>query len=215
MIICDGNSLTYGQGVDEKLYSYPVQLDSLLRSESGIYHIVNIGVNGQTTPEMYDDVARQVTGYYNRDAENILVAWEIRNHLVRDCPGTDEALNAYMKYCLSMKKKGFSVYAVTLLPSWTRHYCGDTTYNAIEKLESDRQIVNKFIREHYPEFSSGLLDLASLSVIGSKYANLPEHYTFTSQQPKGNRYFVDGTHLNARGYGIVAEYIRNKILEDL
>lgn len=215
LIVCDGNSLTYGQGVEEKLYAYPVQLDSLLRLETGTYHVVNLGVNGQTTPEMYNDARSQVSSYYNRDSENILIAWEVRNHLVRDCPGIDEAMKAYRNYCMSMKKRGFSVYAVTMLPSWTRQYCNDTTYNAIEKLETDRQIVNKYIREHHTEFSSGLIDLAALESIGSKYSNLPENYTFTNRQPAGNMYYVDGTHLNERGYGLVAEYIRNRVVEDL
>jgi hypothetical protein len=52
LLICDGNSLTFGTGSSPAGYDYPTQLQALLTGGATSWKLVNNGVAGQTTPAM-------------------------------------------------------------------------------------------------------------------------------------------------------------------
>lgn len=216
-IVCDGNSLTYGQGVVRES-SYPAQLQTLFNKDSaaGVTAIVhNIGINGQTTPEMLFAMRQRLKETFDSKSDrNVLVVWEIRNHLVRHCTDRLSALDAYITYCYRAAEMGFEVYSVTLLPSWSGSYCGDSTNVGMHKLEEDRVFINRYISKNFRDFSYGLIDVTSLSTIGYKDANLPENYVFSSVKPGSTAYYLDGTHLNAEGNREVAEFVKEIIMRD-
>ena len=216
-IVCDGNSLTYGQGVAREL-SYPSQLQTLFNKDSAtgvIATVHNIGINGQTTTEMLFAMRERLKETFDsRSDRNVLVACEIRNHLVRHCTGRMAALDAYMTYCQRAAEMGFEVYSVTLLPSWSGSYCGDSTDAAMRKMEEDRVFVNRYISKNFKDFSNGLVDVTSLSTIGYKGANLPDNYVFSQIKPGPTAYYLDGTHLNAEGNKEVAELVKEIIMSE-
>lgn len=214
-IVCEGNSLTYGQGVAREL-SYPSQLQTLFNKDSALGVIAtvhNIGINGQTTPEMLFAMRQRLKETFDsRSDRNVLVVWEIRNHLVRHCTDRLSVLDAYMTYCHRAAEMGFEVYSVTLLPSWSGSYCGDSTSAAMRKLEEDRVFINRYISKNFRDFSYGLIDVTSLSTIGYNGANLPENYVFSSVKPASTAYYLDGTHLNAEGNKELAEFVKGIIM---
>ncbi len=216
-IVCDGNSLTYGQGVPVEM-SYPALLQKLFNkdSASGVTAAVhNMGVNGQTTPEMLFSMNKRLQEAFDPGADrNIVVAWEIRNHLVRHCTDRLAALNAYMTYCRRATELGYEVYAVTLLPTWSSVYCGDSSAAALHKLEDDRNFVNRYLNKNHYDFSYGIIDVTSLSTIGIKGANLPDGYVFSTDKPSATAYYLDGTHLNAEGNREIAEFVKKIIMND-
>jgi lysophospholipase L1-like esterase len=76
LIICDGNSLTFGTGA-LTAYAYPLQLRYKLPQTTGV---VNLGVGGKTTAQLTSDFAAKVQPYFQTGAE--LVFFEARNSLV-------------------------------------------------------------------------------------------------------------------------------------
>ena len=58
-IVALGASQTYGKGVARN-QSYPAQLEAMLRAKGSSVHIVNAGINGNSTQEMLARVDRAV-----------------------------------------------------------------------------------------------------------------------------------------------------------
>lgn len=107
LIICDGNSLTSGAGLDAS-QSYP----GLLMIPG--YSAINLGVPGQTTTDMLADVVTQVDTLFNPERQrNIVVAWEIGNAIVKG-RSPQGALDDFITYCAGRKAMGFEVVAINL-----------------------------------------------------------------------------------------------------
>jgi lysophospholipase L1-like esterase len=210
-IVCDGNSLTAGQGSS---ISYPQLMEQYLKKTTSC-KVTNIGVGAQTTLDMLNDEIQQLESYYDPLAKNVLFAWEIRNHLVINCPDINTAKLNFVEYCKKANEIGYKVYVLTLLPSYTSKYCGDTTELAYDKLEQDRLLVNDWLRNEYKTFANGIVDVAKDSLIGQTGQNHELEYKFSSStRPIQTDYYFDGTHLTQKGYSIVAEDCITRILKN-
>ncbi len=210
-IVCDGNSLTAGQGSP---VSYPRLLEHKLRGKIK-FKVTNIGVCGQTTLDMLYDEKLQLDSLFDPDSENILFVWEIRNHLIRKCPEIDSAKTAFVRYCRAAQNIGYKVYVLTLLPSYTSNYCNDTTEFGYKGLEQHRLLINNWLKVEYKTFANGIINIAEDSLIGQTNQNQKKNYQFShNHRPQKTKYYFDGTHLTIKGYNIIADYCKNKILEN-
>jgi len=209
-IVCDGNSLTLGQGSS---ISYP-QLMELNLKKNISCKVTNLGVGAQTTLDMLSDQAQQLQSHYEPLARNILFTWEIRNHIVINCPDINFAKLKFMEYCKKANEQGYEVYVLTLLPSYASKYCGEATEKAYDKLEQDRLLINDWLRSEYNTFANGIVDIAKDSLIGKRGQNHELKYSYSSyKRPKQTDYYYDGTHLTQKGYSIVANHCVNQILK--
>ena len=61
VILCVGDSCTYGEGADPKTQSYPVQLENILRTKhpDRKFYVVNLGLPGMNSSQL----ARRFEGY--------------------------------------------------------------------------------------------------------------------------------------------------------
>lgn len=187
LVVCDGNSLTAGSGSTAPQYTYPNQLREMLGG-STLVNLFNFGVHGQTTPMMIADAATQVDPLYLAEHRaNILVAWEIRNHMVGDGATKEVAYASYVSYCQARLAAHYSVCAVTVLPSSGLN-------------NTDRAWVNNQIRANYLTFATVLADVAADPDMGPDGANLNLTY-----------YTADQIHITDLGYTKIATIVYNAI----
>jgi len=206
-IVCDGNSLTAGQGSTSG-GTYPNQLIEKKPLSSLVSSITNKGVGGQTTVDMNADASTDIDSLLSGTERNILLAWEIRNHLVVDAPTLQQAYDEFALYCSNRQAAGWEVVSATLLPSWAATYRGDNTVTGYNQLESDRNAINTMLRNGWGDFSDGIADLALVDTIGVFGNNESYDYVFdTNNRPtlSVNGRFIDGTHLTNVGYEEVAK----------
>jgi lysophospholipase L1-like esterase len=211
VIVCDGNSLTAGQGGTP----YPAQLALLEPFVSNGSTITNKGVGAQTTLDMIADAATDIDPLYDSSVTSILPAWEVRNHLVVDTPTNTVAYDKFVEYCLARMNVGWKVVVLTILPSWTYGYREDNTVAGYEQLDADRLQINTWIRANYRDFGNVLCDVASISGLSDLGDNEQAGYTFSSTRPtaSANGLFVDGTHLSTAGYALIAAEVKKSILK--
>jgi len=213
VIVCDGNSLTVGQGSTGG-NNYPSQMGVKYPLSSFAGSITNKGVGGQTTLDMEADATSDIDSLLSGSYENILLAWEIRNHLVVDAPTNSDAYDAFADYCSERQAAGWKVIVATILPSWAASYRGDNTSTGYAQLESDRNAVNVMLRNGWGDFADGLADLAAVSSIGTFGNHENTGYVFnTASRPttSTNGLYDDGTHMTNAGYTVVADVFLKSI----
>lgn len=180
-MICDGNSLTAGQGGTP----YPTTLGTLLGPTATV---TNKGVGAATTAARAADAEDDIDAYYNQYVDNIAVLWEIRNSLYYG-ETLETVKTQYQNWCQGRRDAGFAVVAVTLLPG-TANLNWD---------ETNRQAINTWLRANYTSFADGLADVAADTRIGDAGDNLD------------GTYYTDGTHMTSAGYAIVAGIVKSTI----
>jgi lysophospholipase L1-like esterase len=179
-----GNSLTAGTKSTNG-GSYPAQLSDALPSTVVNY---NVGRPSITTTEMIAEGATRVDAFYDAAlSENVVVAWEVRNDIVVGGKTAAQAYANYVTYCQARQAAGWSVVAVTVLPSAS---LGD----------ADRASVNASIRANWATFADALADIAADSRIGDNGDNADATY-----------YNADLIHMTNAGYGVVAEIVEPEI----
>lgn len=181
LIVFDGNSLTYGFDASNYAGTYPTQTMAAIATSCEWY---NIGVSGQTTPDMIADVTSQVYPLYTAGRKNIVVPWEIRNDIVVNGASAAAAYNNYVSLCQGLKANGFDVIVVTVLPSAGLN---NTT----------RATVNASIRNGYTAYAVDIADIAADPNIGPDGANTNLTY-----------YNADQIHMNNTGYGVVGGIVK-------
>lgn len=130
VIVCFGDSLTAGYGVDPNL-SYPADLQRNLETKGYQYHVVNMGVSGETTKDGLSRVARVVAV-----KPEIVVVEFGGNDGLRGLPigDTQRNLDAIVS---ALKKSGTRVAlaGITLPPDYGPDYIGrfNAMYPAIAK----------------------------------------------------------------------------------
>lgn len=143
-VVCDGNSLTAGQGGTP----YPSQLATLLGTT---YSVLNYGVGGQTTADMIADAATQIDPI----PKGTLVAWEAGNDIVN---GADLAttIARWQQYFSDRKTAGWGVGSSRLI---TMTVTPRTTFTAGQ--ETIRTQFNDWLRANYSTYATNLVDVAA------------------------------------------------------
>jgi lysophospholipase L1-like esterase len=173
-IVFDGNSMTGGSS------TYPATVMPTFPSMTS----TNVGVPGQTTPDMLSDAVTQVDPLYNGTlANNVLVCWEGTNDLKLGATAAS-AYSSLVTYCSNRRAAGYKVVIVTLLP----RNDGGTPGT----FEADRQTVNTNIRANWTTFADALADVAAIGAIGD------------FGDSNNATYYQDNVHMTALGYDIVA-----------
>jgi lysophospholipase L1-like esterase len=203
VVVFDGNSLTYGLGVPTA-QNYPSQVAGLLGSG---YLTFNLGVSGQTTPEMIADGKTQVDSLIGF-GRSILVAWEITNDIYKGA-SPQTAYQDFIAYCQQRKVAGWKVIIMDVLPRSDRYTPAG--------FEISRQAVNGWLRRDFSQptvdpliyktsaskpYADLLIDLAAFPELGKAGAQDNQAY-----------YLPDRVHLSPAGYGILAKEVQEAILD--
>lgn len=184
-IVCDGNSLTQGQGGTT---SYPQYLSGMIQNSS----VQNFGVGGQTTQQMEADAVTQIDTQINLKKENILIAWEIGNDVYYN-GNVQDACQRFKDYCLNRKQNGWQKIIILNCPprkQGTQFGDSEATYN--QKLIE----INQWLSNNYSSFADELIDLANDA-------------RFQNYSPLV--YSNDFVHYVNNGYNIIAQKIKEVI----
>lgn len=187
-IVGDGNSLTADNFATIGTVGWMEQLQTNL---AGTWTYTNKGVNSQKTTDMIADAATDIDPLYSADnAANILVVWEVTNHL-KLSPGATatEAYDALVSYCQARKAVGWKVIVITVLPREN-----DSTFN------TKRESVNAWIRENWRSFADAIVDPGSDTRIGE----------FGDEANTSN--YFDTIHLTTAGQRMIAEGVQTAVL---
>lgn len=183
-IVCDGNSLTAGQGGTP----YPTYLQNSLQNAT----VQNFGVGGQTTTQMISDATAQIDTQIDVKKKNILIAWEIGNE-VYDNGDVTNACNNFKAYCDARRSAGWQkIIVINCPPRKQSTQFGDNESQYNTKLQQ----VNTWLSANYTTFSDELIDLAGDSRFQGYSLNV---------------YNADLVHFNSNGYSIIAEKIKTKL----
>jgi lysophospholipase L1-like esterase len=159
--------------------------------------IFNVGGSGERMIDhMLDQAASQIDVHYNAAKENnIAILWAGTNDLGLDADTAENVEAGIAAWCAGRQASGFQVLVCTL----TANQSG---FGGIDKnvLNAERLELNALIRENWPNYADGLVDLAEDPILGSFERALTDRV-----------YWVDGLHLTNLGYAIVARTIANKI----
>lgn len=183
-IICDGNSLTFGNGSTAG-HDYPTVVGTLVTGAV----ITNKGVGGQTTAAMIADASTDIDPLFAAAAW--VVCWEGTNDLFFGASAATAYSNLF-SYCTSRRAVGFKVCIVTLLPRSDASTPGS--------FESDRQTVNTSLRMNRLSFADCIADVGGDPRIGD-----------AGDQDDLTYYDGSHVHLNNAGYVIVATSVANAI----
>lgn len=185
-VVFDGNSLT-DQGLGN---GYITSVASALGKG---YDYLKMGVGGQNTAAMSAAAPTKIDPLKSTTrSKNIVVAWEILNHVLLAGANATQAYDAMAAYCLARKNAGWLVVVVTALPT------NATTYPTFEAI---RQTVNTNLRANYATFANALADAGNDATIGQ-----------AGQAANQTYYTSDEVHLRVPGGTIVGTYVKDAIL---
>jgi len=183
-VVCDGNSITEGNGAAGGANSYPTQLGTLL---GGGYAVTNKGTAGVYIGHMIDDRFRTLntidTLFDASAAQNILIACEGTNDIQNGASAV-QSFQRMKEYCLIHKHKGWQIIVATTI--------ADGNYNGTQ--ETERAAYNALVVANWPDFADGLADFAA-----------DTHFDAQSDTSDTTYYQVDTIHLTATGNGILAQ----------
>jgi lysophospholipase L1-like esterase len=192
-IVFVGNSLTAGIGASSLEHFYPTQA----MNEIGCaWEFVNLGISGQTTPEMEARAAVSVDPLIRPGVRNILVVWEGSNHMAL-AGGFASPEDAYLhlkQYCLARRAAGWKVIILTVLPR-----SGLGVFSA-DWFEERRGLLNGLIGANWQSFADGFANVGNEITIGQPGDQF------------GPLFADDHTHLKDAGYVVPANYVRVAIL---
>ncbi len=187
LLVCDGDSITYGGTAGLQYYRYPDQLGRMLDITPAYWKILNFGVSGQTLAQMQSDASTQIDPYLSDGAtgcKRILLAWGGINDLAYSNVATAKSnWDTYMSARLSA--------GWTILP-FTTSYVSPSHATITESMVTE---FNAYVRDNYEQYSPYLADIASLPEFGS------------ASVVDGSAYYADIVHPNALGYGVIATYL--------
>jgi hypothetical protein len=193
-VVCDGNSLTLGQGSTGG-NTYSTYLLRNLEYTRGRVGASNLGVGAQTTQQMIADFASQVVPLLRPGSHNILAAWEIGNDILTNQITPAQAVANYWTYVDLAVAAGFDVLAFTCAPRADFDGTG-TSYKAPARITEANALVLAGYRAH------GCFDCVDL---GSA-TEAPQ-----LQNTANTNYFADTVHHTNAGYSIVASLASRKI----
>lgn len=182
-LVYDGDSITAGYQSTGG-FSYPNQANLLLPQCDGY----NFGIPSETLAQMLASAPEFLDPLHDSTkTQNIAVICGGTNDLYAGA--TPASVYANLEaYCAARRTAGWQVVVGTILPR-----------SASDPFESNRQTLNGSIRANWGTFADGLADIAADSRIGAPGANA------------NPAYFVDGTHPNNTGYGILAGIVAGAV----
>lgn len=130
VVICDGDSLTAGDGLTQ-VQAYPYQLADTLGRDN--YDVYNLGVGGQTIVEMLADRDRQIVPHYGVWSGHTVIVWGGTNDLAGGATAETTYTNL-ASHVNGLMAAGFRVIVLTMVKRGT---------NAA--LETKRQAYNGYI----------------------------------------------------------------------
>ncbi|NLG65734.1 MAG: SGNH/GDSL hydrolase family protein [Actinobacteria bacterium] len=183
LIVFDGDSLTEGYFLPES-QSYPAQT---MRQLPTWLEWTNVAVSGQTWPDLLGDATAEVDALHDPTRQlSLVVVWAGANDLASGYSARQAFHNA-QRYCEARLHAGFTVVTLTLYP--LEPAAIDPGYDA------QRREYNRLLRAHWREFAHTLVDVAADERLGDA-------------SPAGrSTYFLDAVHLNAAGYGVIADAV--------
>ncbi len=188
-IVFEGDSLTAGE-------TYPNYVRAMLNIEEERDVIHNVATSGQAVyPTMIMDAIHQVDPkFLGPNYRNIAVLWAGTNDIFLDSKIDVSALHeSIMDWCNGRRAAGFQVIVCTITPR--------SDSGTPRSFEENRQAINEMIRMHYFEYADELADIAANPQIGDADDELDTIY------------YYDNVHMTKLGYAIVANIVRDSIIE--
>ena len=182
LIVCDGDSLTYGGTASNPYYKYPAQLGRLLGANLTEWCILNFGVAGQRLDQMEADAASQIDSLIAAapaSAVKILIGWGGQNDLGQTSLATAKARAA-------------TYFTNRVAAGWDYVVSCTTTASGIDP--ATMESFNQLIRDNHATWGTVLADLHSIPEFSDSAA--------IATSP----YYADGTHMNDVGYGLIAAF---------
>lgn len=182
-IVCDGDSITRGQGADDP-QSFPGYLQALLGSD---WLITNKGVSGQRLDQMETDASTDIDALFNSGTytKNIVNALGGTNDLYQ---GWDAAtiITRLQTYWSHRKSAGWTVWVMTILSF-------NATLSSVDQATADSRIatVNTWIRANWNLYADRLVDIA----VDPRLDDWSDTTYYTA----------DGIHPTITGYAVLAE----------
>jgi len=189
-VICDGNSITWGNGAGNRSQSYPNVLQ--LTGVGVTRKVRNMGVSGIRIDQMVSNFPTRIAPFYSSArGKNIIVLWEATNALAAS-QSAPTVRGHYQAYLALAAAAGFEVIVATTLPS---------TVLLTGSKETERVALNADLVANWASYGfAGIADVAA-------HPNL--------QNAADTTYYSDGTHPNATGYGVIEPIIRTPVLARL
>lgn len=184
-IICEGDSLTVGQGL-----SYPSQLLSMIKITDK--HIVNYGVNGQQSAAMKTNISSHCDSSYLAGYKNICIIQIGVNDIYYNA-ALSVTIQNILDSATIAKNKGFTVLVNTTTP-----FSMTNTGAAFDALYSKTIQLNQLIRNN-----KGVYDFIDI-------ANDP-YFNYQNAVYQTNVYQNDETHLTNEGYNRIAKLDYKKL----
>jgi lysophospholipase L1-like esterase len=182
-LICNGSSLTAGSGVTVGVEDWPSQTSDLLVGPNLKWLSQNYGVSSQTTPQAETYATTHADIWATAFAQTFMLidggSWG--NDILINNPGATTAYNNYVSYFTNRQAAGFLKQRCIAFTAGSR---SDITAGK----ETDRQAVNTSIRNNWPSFAGGLVDIDADSRL-----------TVPAQ---------DGVHYSAAQYAIWAQLVK-------
>lgn len=186
LVVGDGASGMRGFGASD-----PTAQSPLAQMDLPGWAKINLAVDGTTTPQRAASASNPTIYYNPLRSKNVAVLWEASNHIYFGATAA-AAIASYVAWCNAVRASGFKVVCVTVLPRSAGSPPAD--------FETSRQTFNSYLRANWGAFSDGLADIAADPRIGDAGDDLD------------TTYYPDKAHLNATGYGIVADIMRPLVL---
>jgi GDSL-like Lipase/Acylhydrolase family len=192
IIVCDGNSLTYGfQASNPATKSYPALLDADAYFSGATMY--NKGVSAQETQDMIDDAVTDIDSLYSGSVPSVLVAWEVGNDIYYN-GSVGDAIDRFWAYCDARRTAGWKVVVVNCPPRDQSTTFGDNSAQYNVKLAA----ANLRIKEEWISHADGYVDIAG----DSRF----QGYSLTY-------YDADKVHYNDTGYEVVKDLIKSALLQ--
>lgn len=186
LIVCDGNSLTYGHLVNAN-QSYPYLLGGS-RGSSAL--VINNGVNSRTTAQM---TAEAPTGIdvllTSKMSRSVLVAWEATNSIAFGATFA-EARDEYIAYLAARTAAGWRRGSNRIIACSCADRQEATGWDATKR--GYLQDFNAWIAANWADYADGYVDLGAAPL----------------DDATNTTYFnADKTHLTATGYSLVNDRV--------
>lgn len=184
-IVCDGNSITAGNGT----MPYPAQMELFLKQLGITATVTNIGVGAQTTLDMILDSA-SIDTLLVPGAQNILIASEGANDFFFNNSTVQVAYDRFTSYCLNRISAGWYV---IVFSNFTRN--STPAWGTSADLEVKVSAFNAMLSANYKNFCSRYVDIRrALPMI------VP-----------GSEYMPDNVHPSGTGYILMAVILAREV----